>query len=60
MATELFDVRSMVTVTSFITFLGIVWWAYSARRKAGFDEAAHLPFADEDESDSRNTEKQHG
>ena len=59
MALELIDARSLVTVASFITFIGIVWWAYSSRRKDAFDEAAHLPFAD-DESDSGNTEKRHG
>jgi cytochrome c oxidase cbb3-type subunit 4 len=31
-----------------ILFLGIVYWAYSKRRKKSFDEAANLPFADED------------
>lgn len=60
MAIDLFDVRSMVTVTSFITFIGIVWWAYGARRKHAFDEAALLPFADADESDRLHTEKRHG
>ncbi len=60
MANELFDVRSVVTVISFITFIGIVWWAYSGRRKAAFDEAAYLPFADADQADGRDTEKRHG
>ena len=59
MAIEFIDARSLVTVASFITFIGIVWWAYSARRKSSFDEAANLPFAD-DESDSADTEKRHG
>ncbi|MEZ5702075.1 MAG: cbb3-type cytochrome c oxidase subunit 3 [Burkholderiaceae bacterium] len=39
--------RSAVTVISFVTFLGIVAWAWSRRNKAGFDEAAQLPFQDE-------------
>ncbi|HEY9096344.1 MAG TPA: cbb3-type cytochrome c oxidase subunit 3 [Hydrogenophaga sp.] len=39
--------RSAVTVVSFLTFLGIVAWAWSRRNKAGFDEAAQLPFQDE-------------
>jgi cytochrome c oxidase cbb3-type subunit 4 len=29
-------------------FLGIIWWAYSAHRKKPNDEAAHLPFEDDD------------
>ena len=36
--------RSVVTVVAFLTFLGIVFWAWSARNAAGFDEAAQLPF----------------
>ena len=51
----------IMTVISFITFIGIVWWAYSSRRKADFNTAAMLPFADEmDEgTDLHNSEKQH-
>ena len=42
------DLRSVVTVVSMITFLGIVWWAYGVKsNKRRFDEAANLPFADE-------------
>ena len=54
----IFDARSMVTVASFITFIGIVWWAYSARRHADFEEAARLPFADDVET--QGTENRHG
>jgi cytochrome c oxidase cbb3-type subunit 4 len=42
-----FDVntlRAMATLLSFITFIGIVVWAYSRRNAADFDEAARLPF----------------
>lgn len=34
------DVRSLITVASFVAFLGIVVWAYGTKRKAGFEEAA--------------------
>jgi len=44
------DLRSIMTVLSFAFFLGIVWWAYGGKRKARFDEAANLPFAEDDES----------
>lgn len=40
------DLRSIVTVLSLLVFLGIVLWAWSARRKAAFEEAGRLPFAD--------------
>ena len=42
-----FDVntlRAMATVLSFMTFIGIVVWAYSRRNAADFEEAARLPF----------------
>ena len=41
-------IRSLITVLSLAAFLGIVFWAWSAKRKAAFDEAAQLPFADDD------------
>lgn len=39
--------RSAFTVVSFALFLGIVYWAYSRRNAARFNEAAQLPFMDE-------------
>jgi cytochrome c oxidase cbb3-type subunit 4 len=42
------DLRSIMTVLSFLTFLGIVAWAFSGRRKAAFDEAARS-LMDDDE-----------
>lgn len=42
------DLRVIITVLLFLAFLGIVYWAYSSRQKERFDEAANLPFADED------------
>ncbi|MBA4211558.1 MAG: CcoQ/FixQ family Cbb3-type cytochrome c oxidase assembly chaperone [Polaromonas sp.] len=41
------DLRSIVTVISMFTFLGIVAWAWSRRNKDRFEEAAQLPFQDE-------------
>ena len=40
--------RILVTVLAFASFVGIVIWAYSGRTRRGFEEAAQLPF-DEDE-----------
>jgi cytochrome c oxidase cbb3-type subunit 4 len=57
------DIRSAMTVIMFALFLGIVFWAYSGKRKRAFDEAARLPF-EEDESmvagKSPNTSREHG
>jgi cytochrome c oxidase cbb3-type subunit IV len=41
------DLRSLFTVVVFGSFVGIVWWAYSARRKESFEEAAQLPLDDD-------------
>lgn len=41
---DLNDLRSMVTVLSLLVFLAIVFWAYSRGNRARFDEAARLPF----------------
>ena len=54
------DARSIVTVICMLTFIGIVVWAYSARRKSDFDEAAMLPFADEETMNIKEQERHHG
>jgi cytochrome c oxidase cbb3-type subunit 4 len=41
------DMRSIVTVISLLTFVGILVWAWSKKNKADFDEAARLPFGDD-------------
>ena len=41
------DIRSVVTVVSLLTFVGIVAWAWSRNNRARFDEAARLPFQDD-------------
>jgi cytochrome c oxidase cbb3-type subunit IV len=35
-------VYGLITLVLLILFIGIVFWAYSGRRKADFDEAAQL------------------
>ncbi len=39
--------RSIATVACFITFIGIVLWAWSKRNAADFEQAAMLPFEQE-------------
>lgn len=41
------DLRSAATVLAFFAFIGIVWWAYSDRRKQAYEEAARLPLDDD-------------
>jgi cytochrome c oxidase cbb3-type subunit IV len=41
------DIRSAVTVTGLVLFLALVRWAWAARRRSAFEDAAMLPFAGE-------------
>lgn len=41
------DMRSAVTVVSFLAFIGIVVWAWSRRNQSSFEEAAQLPFKED-------------
>lgn len=41
-------VRGISTFFVMAAFLGICWWAYSAHRQTKNDEAANLPFEDEE------------
>ncbi|MCE8033453.1 cbb3-type cytochrome c oxidase subunit 3 [Billgrantia tianxiuensis] len=47
--------RGIITFLLIVAFLGITWWAYSRRRKPDFDEAANLPFAEDDEQPNRDS-----
>ena len=40
--------RAIVTVVTVVEFIGIVTWAWSRRNQAAFDEAAQLPFRQDD------------
>ena len=40
-------VRSTLTVLACMSFLGIVWWAYSARRQPAFEAAARQALDDD-------------
>ena len=41
------DLRTAVTVLSFVSFLGIVGWAWSRRNAGRFAADARLPFTGE-------------
>jgi cytochrome c oxidase cbb3-type subunit IV len=49
------DLRSITTVLSFGTFIAIVAWAYSGKRKRAFDEAAALAVDDEERDSGAGT-----
>ena len=40
--------RETFTVVSFAVFVGIVAWAWSGANRARFEEAARVPFEDDD------------
>jgi cytochrome c oxidase cbb3-type subunit 4 len=48
------DLRSIITLMGFLCFLGICAWAYSGHARRGFDEAAMLPFSDDDRPAGQN------
>ncbi|HEC30323.1 MAG TPA: cbb3-type cytochrome c oxidase subunit 3 [Gammaproteobacteria bacterium] len=47
---DMIDFHSLYTVVMLVVFIGICLWAWSNKRKPFFNEAANLPFADEDTS----------
>lgn len=40
--------RGISTIFVLLAFIGVCWWAFSPKRRKKFDEAARLPFADDD------------
>lgn len=51
------DLRGLSTLMLMIAFIGLCIWAWSSKRRKSFDEARHLPFADE-EMNRRTQEKE--
>lgn len=47
--------RGIGTVLALVAFVAIWIWAWSGKRKAGFDAAANLPFADTDAATDTDT-----
>lgn len=46
---------SIYTVVVFVSFIGVVWWAFSNKSKSNFDEAEKLIFDDEPQKNSRES-----
>ena len=42
------DLRGLSTIFCMAAFIAVVYWAYGPSRKAYFDKAADLPFAEDD------------
>jgi cytochrome c oxidase cbb3-type subunit IV len=47
MSMDINVIREIVTVVSFVTFVGIVAWTVDPRRKSRFEQAAQAPLEDE-------------
>ena len=41
------SLRGLATLIALMAFIAVCLWAYSARKKKDFSEAAQLPFADD-------------
>ncbi len=56
------DWRGVATIMVMVGFLAVCAWAFSGKRKQRFDEAANLPFADEQDEpeapDKRETDEE--
>jgi cytochrome c oxidase cbb3-type subunit 4 len=37
-------IRGLIALVLMLAFIGLVFWAYSKRRKQDFDEMAQMPF----------------
>ena len=46
------------TALALLAFLGICWWAFSKEKKSDFDEAAQLPFRDEEPASQEQDKRQ--
>lgn len=49
-------INGIMTVVAMLTFLGIIWWAFSRGRSDANHEASLLPFAVPDELLMNNNE----
>ena len=48
MTMDLNDIRAVITVLAFVSFIGIALWAYSKAQRSRFDAAARLPLDEHD------------
>ena len=51
------ELRVAITIISFVTFIAIVFWAYSGRRKQGFDRAARSVLEERDDAHHSNARR---
>ena len=49
--------RGLATLVLLVAFIGMCFWVYSSKRKKSYDEAANLPFADDDDTNKEEKSK---
>ena len=49
--------RGLGTIYAMVAFIGVVIWAYSSYKRKDFDEAAQLPFADENDAKAQDEQQ---
>jgi len=49
--------QGIATILAMVAFLGVCWWAYSNHKKRDFDEAAQLPFAEDEPKQKAEVEQ---
>ena len=45
------------TILAMLAFVGICWWAFSKHKKKDFDEAANLPFEEDELGGSQQSDE---
>ncbi len=50
--------QTIATVLVAVAFFGVSWWAFSPSRKQRFDDAAKLPFDENDEETHQRSGKE--
>lgn len=53
------DLRTLSTVLVAIAFFAVVWWAFGPSRKKYFDEAAQLPFKEDEATQAPSSKGDH-
>lgn len=51
------ELQTIATVSAFVAFIGVAWWAYSPKNKKRFEEDAQLALDDKDKTPSSDEQR---
>ncbi|WP_201585516.1 cbb3-type cytochrome oxidase subunit 3 [Psychrobacter jeotgali] len=51
------ELQTIATVSAFVAFVGVAWWAYSPKNKKRFEEDAKLALDDEDKAPASDEQR---